>query len=274
MKEPNQKVREILFDLQGIDVSIYDEVFLNKSIETRMRETSCQTIDSYLNILRTDSTEFHRFEQSLQINFSTFFRNPLTFSVLEKIILPALDLKIRNKLKNEIRIWSAACAGGQEVYSLAMLINELNDRTEHSLKFRIFATDQSADQVQKASKGLYLSSTLGNLSLSRFNNWFTAEGDFCKVKPVLKSNIEFSVFDLLDSTRAVPPTCIFGDFDLVFLSNLLFYYKPELQHKMLEKAKNAVAKNGFLITGETEREILLKNNFREIYPQSGIFQSD
>lgn len=274
MKEPSQKVREVLLDLQGIDVSIYDEIFLKKSIETRMRDTFCHTIDSYLRILQTDASEFQRFEQSLQINFSTFFRNPLTFSVLEKIILPALDLKIRNKQKNEIRIWSAACAAGQEVYSLAILIHELNDKTEHSLKFRIFATDQSADQIQKASKGQYLSSTLGNLTLTRFNNWFTAGGDFCKVKPALKNNIEFSVFDLLDSTRAVPPTCIFGDFDLVFLSNLLFYYKPELQQKMLEKAKNAVAKHGFLITSETEREILLKNNFREIYPQSGIFQSD
>jgi chemotaxis methyl-accepting protein methylase len=274
MEEPNQELRELLIELKGIDVAKYDKVFLKKSIETRMRGISCPTIDSYLNILKTDLIEFQRFEQSLQINFSTFFRNPLTFSVLEKIILPALDLKIRNKLINEIRIWSAACAGGQEVYSIAMLINELNDMTEHSLKFRIFATDQSSDQILKASQGIYMSSTLGNLTLTRINNWFTAEGDVYKVKPTLKDSIEFSVFDLLDSTRAVPSTCIFGDFDLVILSNLLFYYKPELQHKIIEKAKNAMAKNGFLITGETEREILMKNDFREIYPQSGIFQTD
>jgi len=80
------------------------------------------------------------------------------------------------------------------------------------------------------------------------------------------------VFDLFDEQLLCPPGCIFGDFDLVLCSNLLFYYKDEYRKSILERIGKCMKSGGYLVTGEVERDILLCHNFREVFPQSAIFQ--
>jgi chemotaxis methyl-accepting protein methylase len=83
--------------------------------------------------------------------------------------------------------------------------------------------------------------------------------------------VDFSFFDLLSDQGACPASSIYGNFDLVLCCNLLFYYKPEFRTRILEKLSNTLAPGGFLVTGETEREILLKNGYREYIEFSSIF---
>ncbi|MEI7504649.1 MAG: CheR family methyltransferase, partial [Paludibacter sp.] len=92
------------------------------------------------------------------------------------------------------------------------------------------------------------------------------------IKPELMENIDFSVFDLLDNTSSSPATSIFGDFDIVICSNLLFYFNPESRKLIIDKVTNSISNDGYLVTGEAERAILLNHSFTEIFPQSGIFQ--
>ena len=84
-------------------------------------------------------------------------------------------------------------------------------------------------------------------------------------------DIDFSVFDLFSEQLSSPPASIFGDFNLVICANLLFYYKHEFRKIILEKVGSCLAKGGYLVTGETERDILLRYNYHEIFPQSAIF---
>ena len=93
-----------------------------------------------------------------------------------------------------------------------------------------------------------------------------------RIKPELSRNIDFSVFDLLSGQLSSPRASIFGDFDLVLCANLLFYYKPDRQRTMLEKAGNALAHNGFLVAGDAERGILINHGYHEVYPRSAIFK--
>jgi len=261
---------DILFQNHQIDILKYETTFLNNSIEKRMLETTCSSYDAYCDLLKTDSYEAMCLIDSMQISYSEFFRNTLTFSVLEKIILPALICKLRNGKKREIRIWSAACASGQESYSLSVLLNEYSQ--DEKINFRIFATDQSENQVEIAKDGVFSESTVSNLSLKRLNNWFIKHGHSYTAKQKLKENIEFSTFDLLDKKHNCPPSSIFGEFDIIICANILFYYKPVYQKRIIEKLNSCLTENGFLITGETECEILKHNNFHEVYPQSGIFK--
>ena len=272
MKEKNNQIIKLIQQICGIDLSKYEEVFLNKSILKRMKDTFCDTEDAYCSFLKISQTESELFLNSLQISYTEFFRNPLTFSLLEKIIIPSIVMKKANSSRNEIRIWSAACAAGQETYSLAMLLNEFSNAKGEKLNFRIFATDQSEAQIQEARSGLYPESALNCLSMKRVNRWFTKQGDIYSLKPELKENVEFSFFDLLSDRFSCPPTSIFGDFDLIVCANLLFYYKPEYQNKIIKKTTDCLSKNGFLVTGETERELIMKAGLHEVYTQSGIFQ--
>ena len=262
----------LLSNLCTFDISKYNVSFLNKSVQKRITETHCNSAEEYTSFLQKNDAEAMILIDSLQISYSEFFRNPVTFAVLERIILPLLILKKKNTRHKEIRIWSAACAAGQESYSLAILLDELIPNNSNKLNYRIFATDQNEEQINEAQKGMYSATELYNLSFKRLRQWFSIQGDTYSVKPDLKKNIDFSTFDLFSKKPVFPPTSIFGDFDIVMCANLLFYYKSKYQKEILEKATCCLANGGYIIVGEAERDILIKLHYKEVFPQSGIFQ--
>jgi chemotaxis methyl-accepting protein methylase len=271
MIEYVHQISDILRRMDNREVSHYDDAFLRTSLEKRMAGSGCGSAAEYAALLERSDAERALFMDSLQICYSEFFRNPLTYAVLERIVFPALVAQKRTSQQKELRIWSAACAGGQEAYSLAMLLEELNAGEGQQFRYRIFATDHSASQVAEAAAGQYASASLGNLSTKRLNRWFTRQGDTCSILPELRGHIDFSVFDLFSQDLNCPPTSIFGDFDLIVCANLLFYYKNEFRMLILDKTAAALTKNGYLVTGETERDIALRGGFQELFPQSALF---
>ena len=98
--------------LNSADISKYDEQFLNKTLQKRFLEIYCTNADDYLEVIKHNTEEVGFFLNSLQVGYTEFFRNSLTFSVLEQIVLPALIQKKKDSKRKEIRIWSAACSGG------------------------------------------------------------------------------------------------------------------------------------------------------------------
>jgi chemotaxis methyl-accepting protein methylase len=272
MKNELVHITDRLNSLYRVDISTYDLSFLNKAISSRMLCNHCGSLSEYSDLLENKPEEEKIFLDSLNISYSEFFRNTLTFSVLEHIVLPGLVHQKKTKGNKEIRIWSAACASGQETYSIAMLLEELQSKSDEVINYRIFATDHAENQIEEAQKACYTGATLNNLTDIRLKKWFAIQGDFYSVIPELKKHIDFSVFDLFSEMLDCPPVSIFGDFDIVFCANLLFYYKKADQKIILNKTGNCLKKTGFLITGEAERDILFRNNFQEVYQQSAIFR--
>ena len=272
MSEKSRSIVELILRKEKTDISKYDLSFLNKSIRTRMDENQCVSQQEYLSLIDKNPIERKLLINSLNVSYSEFFRNSLTFSVLEKIIIPSIIMNKISSQRKEIRIWSAACAAGQETYSLAILLKEFSIATGERINFRIFATDQSEAQIKEAQQGKYDYLSISNLSLKRADQWFTKSENRYHVKDELKEHIDFSVFDLLNEQYSCPPSSIFGDFDLVLCANLLFYYQPEFRTKIIEKTSHSLSNIGFLITSETERETLLRYHFIEVFPQSAIFR--
>jgi chemotaxis protein methyltransferase CheR len=270
MPKKTQHITQLLLQQYDVDIIPYDETFLLKSIQKRIIATKCQNETDYFTFLQKNNKECLELVNTLTVSYTEFFRNSLSFAVLEHIIFPSLIQKLEENKQKEIRIWCAACAGGQEAYSVAMLLEEL--KKTHEFSFRIFATDQSTTQVDEAKQGIYSEVAVANLSKKRLKNWFSKHGNNYTIMPDLKKNIDFSVFDMFNNELSTPPSSIYGSFDMVICANLLFYYKPEYQKILLTKAGKSIVEQGYLMTGETEREILLKNNHTEVYLKSGIFQ--
>lgn len=270
----NNLIRDFFKERSNLDISRYDGAFLDKSINTRMTGTNCKDEAEYLQYIEKNPDESVNLSSVLNVCYSEFFRNPLTFSVLEKIIIP--NLHLRNKIikRKEIRVWSAACAAGQEAYSIAILLEEFKALSGEKFDYRIFATDISEEQINLAKKGQYSETSIGNLSLARINSWFTKKKGNREVIPEIKQNIDFSVFDLFCKDGICPPASIYGDFDLVFCSNVLFYYDEDSRKKIVSKAGHCLKPEGFLITGEAERNILMNLNYHEVFSQSAIFQKN
>jgi chemotaxis protein methyltransferase CheR len=255
-----------------MDLSMYEDSFLRDSIDKRMRALNCANIDAYCLALQRDQPEVDRLVNSLPIHFSEFFRNSLTFTMLEYEILPELIRRIRNGRRNEIRIWSAGCAAGQEAYSLAILLEEWKIAMAQPFNYRIFATDKEESQLEDACSGTYSGEALKNVSFKRIQTWFTMHNDKYSINPELKNKVDFSVFNLLDQKRVSPPASIFGDFDLILCCNLLLYYQPGHRELIMNKLENSLTPGGYLVFGETEREFALSHSYKEIYPQTAIFR--
>jgi chemotaxis protein methyltransferase CheR len=253
------------------DVHLYDETFLQNCIQKRIQALQCEGLESYRLLLDHHQEERLHLQKSLQVSYSEFFRNSLTFSVLEKVVLPEMIQHAILKKQSKLRFWSMACASGQEVYSLAMLLEESLERQKVPFHYQVFATDQSKTEIAFASSGCYSATELANVSLKRLNRWFTRTKEGYEVKDELRKNIHFSVFDVVSDQNACPPESIFGDFDLILCANLLFYYQSESQETILQKAQAVLSKGGFLVTGEVERAIVKQQWFKESYPNAAIF---
>jgi len=272
----NSELDQVITKMNGIQgkyISRFDESFLLKSLNKRMIATSTATISGYREYLSEHEGEPEEFIRSLNITYSEFFRNPLTFAVLEQHVLPRLIDEKRESGSAEIRVWSAGCAAGQESYSVAILLDELLTAQKNPLSFRIFGTDISGECLATASRGVYDEAALQNIRLKHIHSCFESLNGMHSVAGRLKRRLEFSFYDLLDERSTSPPGSIYGDFDLIFCCNLLFYYTPEIRQVILNKVIHALSGGGYLVTGEAERAIVEESTgLIELFTMSAIFQ--
>ena len=270
---PASAVR-ILEQVHGLDISPYEESFLRKSIDKRLAVTGIETFAAYGEYLAEHREEAEIFCSSLRVIYSEFFRNPLAFAVLEQVILPGLIAEKKQSGRGGIRVWSAGCAAGQEVWSIAMLLDELTGAENRTLAYRIFASDLSETDLSHARTGIYAADELKNVRLRHLDTCFSRQGEFYSIVPRIRSQVQFASYDLLETNTICPPASIYGEFDLVLCSNVLLYYRHEAQVQILNKLRESLATGGYLMTGETERQIVADRigGFCAVVPPTAVFQ--
>lgn len=262
------EVLEVLSAAHGLDISRYDEMFLRRSLAKRMETTGTASIRDYAGYLAGNREEALKFHASLRITHTEFFRNPLSFAVLEQIVLPAL-VEAKKRSGGEIRVWSAGCAAGQEAWSIAMLLDELAGPVSH----RIFATD--LEEPVSARHGVYGPGDVGNVRTRHLHDYFTRQGDTYSVVPWLRERVDFSVCDLLDGSPAIPAASIYGDFDLILCCNLLFYYSLGARKRILDNICNGLAPGGYFVTGEAERVMVAAHGgLHAMAASAAVFRTD
>lgn len=265
-----EQIRVLMLDQRNKDISMFENKFILSSIEERCRILDLESVTLYPTLFEQELKEAKKFEQLLNNTFTQFFRDSLNFSFLEKFILPEL-IKRKSK-KGEIRIWSAGCSTGQEAYSLAILLHEqlnLNDEC----RFRILATDYSPNVLEVARKGVYSRESLRNVKLKIVDKYFDKVGDNYALSSLIKESVVFSLYDLLDANSSNPPDSIYGDFDIIMCSNVMFYYNPVAREFMLTKFKKALANQGYLITGDAENTFIKGTSGLKLFNlMSSIYQ--
>ena len=273
MNPGQTEIVRVMGQTHGHDISLHDEAFLAKSIQSRLAATGIETASAYCEYLLGNSMEAETLFHALNITFSEFWRTPLTFDFLEQQVLPGLIQEKAKAGRAEIRVWSAACAAGQEAYSIAILLSDLVAACGGALSYRIFATDRSSAEIANAQAGVYGYSAVHNLRLKHIRSFFTQEDETYRIVPALRTRIDFSVYDLLDKHTASPPPSIYGDFDLVICCNLLFYYKQDIRRRILKKVWGSLSEGGYLVTGEAEKGIVRSSlGIRAIHPACAIFR--
>ncbi len=235
------------FDSTGYCLSV-----IEKRVEGRLRATGASGYEGYLRLLESSPAELGVLVESLTIKVSSFFRNPLAFEYLGERILPAIFAAKERSGDRSFRAWSAGCAGGEEPYSLAILLRELGRRRNLDLDIAIFATDVDEKALARGREALYPARSLENVRQGLVSSAFTCEGGSFRVTPEVAGPVRFSVHDMLDRRTAAPAESVFGTFDLILCRNLLIYFDAGSQEIIFRKLYRALADGGYVVLGRTE----------------------
>jgi chemotaxis protein methyltransferase CheR len=248
------------YDYRGYQVSTVERRI--KNIMALLR------IDSFFELQRRVLVEpevFRRFFQEMSIEVTGFFRHPEQIRLLREEIFPYLE-----SFPN-LRIWSAGCASGEEVFSLAIVLDELGMLS----KARIFATDINTDALSQAQAGLFaldkLDENRANYRKSggirRFDDYVENNGLYLKVAERIRERVLFHQHSLVQDG-------VFNEFELIVCRNVMIYFKPELQKAVMSRFVKSLHPEGFLLLGPQEGTLASDSGewFTEYKPHSRIYQ--
>jgi chemotaxis protein methyltransferase CheR len=201
--------------------------------------------------------------EAMATNESFFFRDKIPFEHFRSIVMPAL-LAARFASRT-IRIWCAAASTGQEPYSLAMCLKEM-ERVAAGWRVEIFATDLCGDVLEKARKGLYSQFEVQRgLPIQLLIKHFTQVGESWQIAPELRVMVKFRQLNLLSNFASL------GTFDLIFCRNVLIYFDQQTKIDVLERLSRVTAHDGYLVLGAAETVVGLTDSFKVVGDKHGLY---
>ncbi len=232
-----------LYKTTGVDFSQYKMNTIKRRISRRMLLYKLTELKEYAKMLTKKNEEIDILYQDLLINVTRFFRDSDTHKYLQKHLFPKL-LK-RKKEGESLRIWVPACATGEEAYSIAMMLLEINEKQATSIPIQVFATDLSELAINKARVGVYTKQELETVSPQRIQRFFTkAEGSY-RVNKAVRDMCVFAPHNILND----PP---FSRLDFISCCNLFIYLDTAAQKKAVNTFHYALHSDGFLMLGKSE----------------------
>jgi two-component system CheB/CheR fusion protein len=248
----------------NLDFSKYKDATVNRRIRRRMDFRQVSGVDDYVSLVSGDQEELELLYKDLLIGVTEFFRDPQAFQFLSDEVIPRSFANLGRG--EDLRIWSAGCATGEEPYSLAILLSEHAESLGFRGKITVFATDVHKSSLEIASQGLYDRGKLHNLSPERLARYFKLEGhDLYRVTSDLRKLVVFAPHNLLND----PP---FTKLSLVCCRNLLIYFQPEVQEKIISHFHFSLRKNGALFLGASEGLGSFGSEFEPLASQHKIYR--
>jgi two-component system, chemotaxis family, CheB/CheR fusion protein len=248
----------------NLDFSKYRGSTVGRRIRRRMEFRQIPEVSDYVAIVSGDIGELDLLYKDLLIGVTEFFRDHQAFQFLEQEVIPRLFANLGRG--EDLRVWSAACATGEEAYSIAILLAEKAMEIGFPGKITVFATDVHKTSLEQAAQGLYDRSRLTNVSPERLETYFKKEGeDYFRVTSELRKLVVFAPHNLLND----PP---FTRLDLVCCRNLLIYFHPEVQEKVISLFHFALKKDSILFLGSSEGLGQFATEFEVIANQHKLFR--
>jgi two-component system CheB/CheR fusion protein len=244
--EEEDNFRTILAILRlvyGVDFSAYKESTVNRRLSRRMVLNQIDKMEDYVKLLRGSKTEVEALFTDLLIGVTSFFREPEAFDILTQEVFPDV-LKGKNS-KFTLRIWVPGCSSGEEVYSIAICLREYLEKTGTNVNVQIFGTDISEKNIEKARAGAYPTVIADNISEVRLKRFFARTNGQYQIS---KSIRDICIFAKQDVARDPP----FSNLDIVSCRNVLIYFKPQVQKKIIPLFHYALKPGGFLLLGKSE----------------------
>jgi chemotaxis protein methyltransferase CheR len=240
----------------GYDFREYALAPLRRGILAAMSREGAPTISAYQDRVLHDASCMQRLLGAVGVNVSGMFRDPELMRCIREDVVPLF------RTYPSIRLWVAGCASGEEVYALAILLEEEGLLESSS----IYATDMNEDMLAIARTGAYPLERLRKYEESyrkaggrgSLDTFYAVSGRSGRLKRSLQTNVTWAPHNLVSDTS-------FNDFHLILCANVLIYFLPTLQSRAHRLFYDSLIRSGFLATGK--RESLIYCPDRDHYEQ-------
>lgn len=268
------RVSKVVHKLSGNKLGEKQAYMVETRVKKRMMELGLQKPQEYLTYLDQHLEK----ESSVLVSLITthhtfFFREFPHFEILKKL-LPELAATAKKRPDRCIKIWSAACSRGQEVYSLAMFLDYHLPHIDSQVTYKILGTDIDPESVKVAQNGVYNQSEIKEIPLNYLgNNWAKGTGDiamYAKVKNNLREKCEFRTGNLLSVSDAVRGQV----FDVVFCRNVFIYFEPHQIEQICKDMFKFMHPGSVFFSGISESLSGLKLDIASVGPSVYMFKSE
>ncbi|MEQ1858300.1 MAG: chemotaxis protein CheB [Chthoniobacteraceae bacterium] len=260
-----EKVVILLRSHTGHDFALYKRNTLSRRVERRMGLHHITRIATYVRYLRENPQEVDLLFKELLIGVTSFFRDPAAWEQLRDEALP--PLLTSRASGHALRAWVPGCSTGEEAYSLAIAFKEALEKLKPRGNFslQIFATDLDRDAVDKARLGFFPANITADVSPERLSRYFVEEERGYRVAKTIREMVIFAPQNLIMD----PP---FTKLDVLSCRNLLIYFGPELQKKLLPLFHYSLNPGGALFLGSAESIGGFTSLFAPLPGKSRIFR--
>jgi two-component system CheB/CheR fusion protein len=236
------RILTLLRNHSGVEFALYKSSTILRRIHRRLVLNRCSTLDDYAGFLRGNSRELAALYSDVLISVTSFFRNAETFELLQNRVFPEL---LDQRDDDAVRCWVLGCSTGQEAYSIAISFLEATEKAARSRRLQVFATDLNEAVLEKARHGLYAKTLAADVSPDRLAKFFVEEDGGYRVSKAVRELVVFARQDVISD----PP---FSRMNFISCRNVLIYFEPALQKKVIPTFHYALKPGGYLLLGASE----------------------
>ncbi len=246
-----KKVLALVRGARGLDYCRYKESFLHRRLAVRMSARGVESYANYLSLLQSEPAEIDALVNALNINVSSFYRDPAAFDALSRLVISPLIA--RQQAGKRISIWSAGCASGEEPYSVAMLLANHLGPALPQWDLTIHATDISEEALNKGRRGEYHASSFSpsgspfsqKTMTTHMKQYFMQQGNQFILRPEIRCQVIFQKHDITS-----PPPLL--RYNLILCRNVLIYFARPHQEQILHHMLHHLEPDGCLMLGMAE----------------------
>ncbi|WP_353472917.1 CheR family methyltransferase [Salipiger sp. H15] len=258
-----KSILALLEEAHELDFTDYKTDNVQRRIDRRRHLRGLGTLEEYRDLLAGNPAALEELFYDLLIGVTEFYRDADAIRALRRNVLDPLVRQGDQSVP--LRVWVAACASGEEAYTIAIELSEAIAAAGSKRKFRVIATDVHRRSVDHASAGIFTAEDLARVPAELRAKYFLPARDHFIVEPGLRQKIIFSVHNVLRD----PP---FMNLDLVSCRNLLIYLNDAPQYRLISMFLFGLRKDGYLLLGPSESLGRFASEFRVVDGRWRLFQ--
>jgi chemotaxis protein methyltransferase CheR len=245
------RLSQFIYSQYGIKMPPAKKIMLQSRLQKRLRELNMNSYEQYCDFVFSKDGEAMELVHMIDVvttNKTDFYREPTHFDFLSQTILP--EFVAREKNRAPLKIWSAGCSSGEEVYTISIVISDFIEK-HRGPDYSIFGTDISSSILTKAVNAIYTEERASNIPLETKKKYFLRSKDRDKptvrLIPEIRKKASFQRLNFMDENYNINDT-----FDIIFCRNVLIYFDRDTQQKVINRLCGNLRTGGYFFLGHSE----------------------